>query len=371
MIRSLRQPTPLLLFGSSLVAVYAAAAYVVSRLDRIDRADVVALALTLDLTLLVPALYYLLVVRRHGWPAITLLPVFVGSVLVAGWLLPGSRRLVVDLMGQGVIVAECAILALLVHRMVRLRRDFRERVSSGLDVPAALRECAHSLLGPVAGSIVAYEAAVFHYLVFGWRRAGEPRATSFSYHRRTGYPAVIVACMSIALVEVVGVHVLLSLWSPFAAWFLTALGIYAVLWLIGDAHAVRLRPLDITATLLHVRLGLRWTIDIPLASIERVGAPEAGALPRRTPGYLEAVLLGAGDCRIELNAPAEALGPYGITRRVTRLDVQVDEPERFITALCEAVARTGCRVSRCGSDPCEKNERPLPGAGRSHGTASQ
>ena len=88
MIRNTRPYTPLVGFGLSLMAIYGAALFIVGRLATLDRSDLVAGALTLDLTLLVPLLYYLFIVRWRGWPPVTILPVFVGSVVLAGRLIP-------------------------------------------------------------------------------------------------------------------------------------------------------------------------------------------------------------------------------------------------------------------------------------------
>ena len=81
---------------------------------------------------------------------------------------------------------------------------------------------------------------------------------------------------------------------------------------------------------------MRWTIEIPLDSIERIGEGEAKAPPKNMPGYLKAVLLGGANCRIELNREAEALGVYGFRRDVTIIDTQLDQPERFVEAVLAA-----------------------------------
>jgi len=327
-----RAHTPLLTLGLSLTAIYGVALVIVSRLGQIERPDVIAGALTLDLTLLVPVLYYLLMVRWRGWPAITVVPVFIGSVVLAGRVIPDSQHHVLDLMGHGAAVAEVAVVGIIVFKTLQLRRAYRERKSAGLDLYSGLRESARPLLGSVAGNVLAYEVAVFYYLVFGWRRATQARPRSFTYHRGIAYGAVVGAVMMAGVVELVAVHLLVNLWSSVAAWILTGISGYALFWLIGDTHAIRLRPIRFSDTMLQIHLGLRWTIEIPLELIERIGA--AGeALPRRTPGYLKAVLLGAPNCRVELRAPVEALGFYGLTRRVKTIDLRVDDPRLFEAAL--------------------------------------
>jgi hypothetical protein len=97
--------------------------------------------------------------------------------------------------------------------------------------------------------------------------------------------------------------------------------------MIGDTHAVRHRRIRISRETLYVRLGLRFTADVPIEAIERIEAVHE-KLPRRE-GYSGAVLLGAPNRRIELNREVETRGLYGLPRRIRTLDLQIDEPERF------------------------------------------
>jgi hypothetical protein len=109
-----------------------------------------------------------------------------------------------------------------------------------------------------------------------------------------------------------------------------------MVWLIGDFHAVRLRPVQISGGILHLRVGLRRTMSIPLASIAEVRAPvKDGQNERRD--HLKAVLVGAPNRRIELTNPTRAIGFYGMTRRVTTIDLHIDEPARFDAAVDETV----------------------------------
>jgi hypothetical protein len=317
-----------LAFGLSLAAIYGMALAIVSRMAELERSELIAGALTMDLTLLVPLLYYLLMVRWRGWPLVTVLPVFIGSVLLAGRLIPDGHHRVLDLVEYGVVAAEVVLVGILAHKTIQLRRAYRER-AGGDDVYAGLRESAESVLGPVVGNLMAYEMAVFYYLLTGWRRAPKGQSLSFTYHHSSAYLAIVAAVMLVAVAELGGMHLLISLWSPTVAWIVSAISVYAMLWLIGDAHAIRLRPIRLSKTMLHIRVGLRSTIDVPLESIDGIGAPADGALPRRTPGYLKSVLLGAPNLRIELNSRVDALGPYGLTMHAKTIDLRVDDPKRL------------------------------------------
>jgi hypothetical protein len=313
-------------FGLSLAVVYGVALVVVPRMAQFERSELIAGALTLGLTLLVPLLYYLLLVRGRGWPVVTVLPVFIGSVLLAGRLIPDAHHRVLDLVEYGVVAAEVALGAILAHKTIQLRRAYRE-LAPGDDVYAGLRESAESVLGLIAGNLLAYEMAVFYYLLFGWRRAPKDQPLSFTYHRSSAYLAIVAVVMLVVVAELGGMHLLISLWNPTVAWIVSAISVYAMLWLIGDSHAIRLRPIRLSETMLHIRVGLRSTIDIPLASIDGIGAPADLTLSRRTPGYLKSVLLGAPNLRIELSTPVDALGPYGLTLQAKTIDLRVDDPK--------------------------------------------
>src|SRR5205814_1279247 len=87
-----------------------------------------------------------------------------------------------------------------------------------------------------------------------------------------------VACI-LAMIgfESIGMHLLVQIWSVKAAWIVTALDVYGALWLIGDYHALRLRPTYAKDGILHLRYGLRWNVEIPFDQIEAVG--EIGTSP--------------------------------------------------------------------------------------------
>jgi hypothetical protein len=113
-------------FGSSLALIYAVALAVVPRLAHLDNRAVIAGALTIDLTLLVPLLYYVLLVRPRGWPAISIVPVFLISVLIAEPLIPKAQHQVLDLVSYGAVLAELALVAVIAYKALQLRKGFRD-----------------------------------------------------------------------------------------------------------------------------------------------------------------------------------------------------------------------------------------------------
>lgn len=320
-----RQQASPLWFAVPLLAAYAAAFVVVEVLPRASAPGAVAAGLTLDLVVLVPALYYAVLVRGRAWPAITLAPVLLLSYGAASLLLPAEHHTLLTAIGYVLPAAELALVGHVGYKAWRLVRANRDASAAGGDFYERMRETLRGAFdAPAVAGALAYEASLLHY-AFAFRFA-EPPEHGFAYHRRSGYGAVLAAVLMAAALELVAVHFLLRLWSETAVWIHAALSLYGVVWLIGDYQAMRRRPHELLATGLRVRYGLRWDVEATwgqVSVVRRTRRPASGE------GYLNTVPVGSPRYVVELSTPVVATGPYGLTRRVERLGLVVDEPEAF------------------------------------------
>lgn len=202
-----------------------------------------------------------------------------------------------------------------------------ERIEAGLrrlGIPAAL--CA----------ALAHEGALWTYAFAGWWMRTPVGKGNFSVYRGTRSTILAVG---------IGLVLLVARWIPAhillvrVGWVVTALTAYGLLWLAGDAHGVRLRPLRIDDGHLWVRTGLRWRASVPLAQIASVEPLKSAAVPSRWErGYLSATPLGVPTLLLTLRAPVTARGPYGLPRVVTRIGVAPDSRARFVEVLEKALA---------------------------------
>ena len=324
------RPLPALaLFG---MAVIAASFGVIRAIEAGYRPEILADALTLDLLVTVPLAYWFLAVRGAGWPRVTVVPVFVLSVaatrlvpaLEAGRLLPWLEWVAIP--------AELLLLTIVARRAIAMSRALAR--GEGDDALESLRRAALELVeAPRAAEIIAYEAAVLWYaLAGGGRRSTFPGAESFGVRRKSGYGPVLIAILFALVAEGIAIHLFVRHWSAVAAWILTILTAYAAVWLLGDFRALGRRAIALTADELIVRVGLRWTLRVPLDGIRAVRAV-AGSAGARGPDHLRAVILGGERQVVELDAPLEATGFYGIRRSVRSIGLSVDDPERFLEVL--------------------------------------
>lgn len=331
-----RRAPALTLLAGCFVAVYCVVAWlVVSGLAR--RAAGVGAAATIDLTFTLAAATFWLAARRGHLPRRAPAVVFALGLLAARLLLPDGARGLATLLRLGSASVELAVLVLCVARGRQIAARRRALRLAGAPDAEALERALAPALGPWPARLVAGEADALGHAVAGWWRPtpAEDERT-FSVHRRSHYGLVVGVLLFAIAGETAGLHVVLARVWPAVAWGATLLSAWGALWLVGDAHAVRLRPIRLTDTSLVVELGIRWRIVVPYDAIAAV-APAAS--PRRGPRTLAATVAGAADVHLTLSRPLEARGLLGRTRRCDELLLSADRPEALIAALAAATRR--------------------------------
>ena len=324
------RPARLLAFGV-LGAIVAAEVAVVAFAGRAVATAALANAIVIDLTLGALLVVWLLGVRRGGLPRTVLLPTFLAGLGGAHLLVGSHEPVALDLLGAGAVAAELAIVVLVIRGVSRGARALGRE---GDDALVAVRQLVERGLGTGAPArLLASEIAALWFATGAWRRPvpSYDGARRFAYDGRVGgiHAALLVA----TVVEVVAVHLLVSRWSDVAAWALTALALYGLLWILGDLRAVRLRPTTLDDHTLVIRTGLRWTMAVPRERIVAVHRRDwrhrfgAGA------DELSLAVLGEPDVVIELDRPLEATGPFGITRTARRVGFSADHPDRVVEAI--------------------------------------
>lgn len=292
------------------------------------RPDVLALAVTLDLTLFIPLLYWLLLVRPNDWPAFSVLPVFLATLILASVIVPQDRQAALHIIDYLAIPVELVLVGLLVRRARLAVRAGRS--DPGSDIHERIRAATYELVRHRrAADVIAYEVSVLWYAFLSWRSADEHGAgdAAFTHHRKAAYGPVVVVILIAIAVEIIPIHALLGRWSITAAWVVTGLSLYSAIWLIGDYRAIRLEVTMLDADHLHVRFGIRWRLALPLAGIESV--ERIGGRVTREAADLRVALPGSRRLMIRLSSPVEAIGPWGLRRKVRVLELGLDDPERL------------------------------------------
>ncbi len=297
----IRKPLPL--FGMAAAGIAIACVAITRSHAFASNPDVLAWGVTFDLTLTIPLLYWLFVIRSGAARAIAVAPVFAIGAAIAAVILPrGDQQFLHELR---FLVAPLEVVTLVL--VVRSGR---------------------------ASGLIGTELAVLRYAVTGWRaRADVPRnARAFTVHERIGWGSIVAALILVIAAESLAMHVIVQMWSVRFAWILTALELYGVLWLLGDYHALRLRPSYADDDALHIRYGLRWSVDIGFDDIASCQAIASEADWKR-PAVLKVAMLDAPRFLLRLRTPAVAHGLLGLRKTIDAIAIAPDDDEAFASVL--------------------------------------
>ncbi len=325
---------PFLAFGALALAVTLVSRAVVASAAFRARPETFGVAVTLDLTVFLTALFVVTVVRARALPPISAVAVFLaGAALAAALLPPGARTLASGIRALAA-PAELLLVGWLAVRAVRVRRRLRA-IGDALPFEDAFRCAVRDAIGPYrTADAIAAEVSLLSLALAPRRRAPHvPQgAVPFTTHLRCGYGALLVALALAGVAETLAAHVLVAHWSARWAWVATALAIYSGVWLAGDFRGLALRPTLLLRDRLHVRIGVRWRVELPLRAIRAVCA---GPDPLGHPRAAIASPLGAPNLYLHLDAPVEVEGLLGIRRRGDVVGIRVDDPDRLRAALVE------------------------------------
>lgn len=308
--------------GALLVAIYAIA---VTCAIRGMPSPVIAAAIAVDLTVTATVATWWLGVRSGLLSRRAPFVVFGIGALTA--------RLVVSVEGGRLAIGigiglELVVLALVAGRARRLIRRLRR--DPGAPLIIRLGDALEDVGVPRrVARILTTEVTTMELAVTGWfRRAGR----GFSVHRTYSSLAFHVVIIGMIALETFVFHLLLGRVTLVGAWISTGLSIYAVLWLVGDAHALRLGRIRVERDEVIVEIARRWAAVIPRRAI---------VAARRTTAVAEGALnlaIETPTVELELAEPITARGPFGLTRTGARVALTVDDAAGFAAALGGEVA---------------------------------
>jgi hypothetical protein len=291
-------------------------------------------AVTFDLLVGMPALFYWLVVRHYRLPISSLAGVVGACLALAYWLLPVAQQAPLQALHFLPAVLEGSTLLLLVAKGRRLVRSYQLAYRQQPHVWPCAQLAVQQTLGP-AGVLLVAEVEMLRYAILGWWAKPEvtPHARVFSTYRKSGFTAMASMVGVALVVETAVVHLLVRLWSAQVAGGLLFLEGYTLVMLLAHGQAVRLRPVLLTADTLHLQVGFVWQLTVPVGELVAVTPLRDHPTPAPDLLTLTKVLFTPPNLLLTFSQPVTVKGPYGIQRTGRRLAVYLDQPQQFVEAL--------------------------------------
>ena len=296
-------------------------------------------ALTLDLTLSIPLVYFL-IIRKRSIPNVTVVPVFILGMVVASFLIPQGHQQSLELIKTWVFpLVELSVFSLIVYKVVSLKKAFAQHKDQHFDFIETFRMAAKDILPNKVIGLFTTEVSMFYYALFTWKRPNLARG-SFSYHKNSGIQALLYALLMAVVIETVAIHFLLIQWSVVAAWVLSALSVYTGLQVFAYIKSIPRRPTTLEHDVLTVRNGLMTNCKVPLANIQKMEVfrgdlPEAYEDVKKVSLFYQNVVL-------HLDKEVEVEGLYGITKSANAIAFYVDDVDSFEEEMTIAIKSKTC-----------------------------
>jgi len=290
-----------------------------------------ARGITIDLTILSPFLYWVLI-RKTNIPKITVVPVFIFGVLTAGFLLPESQHGDLNLVIWYVVpVVELVVVSLIIYNVWKAIRLFRN-ANTKTDIYDSIRETSMKVIGSArVANLLAMELASLYFALFAWKK---PLKKGLSYHRDSGAIGLFIALIGLVVIETAVLHLLVTQWSSTMAWILTIVSIYTAIQLTGHVKAMIRRPISIENGFLYLKYGLFGDVKIKTDSIKELiktqeeWSKEDGSYKLSVLGSME-----PHNVKILLEEQVVVKRAYGFTAKANRILFYVDEPDLLIESI--------------------------------------
>lgn len=310
--------------------------------------DTLILASMFDLTIVLPLFFYLLVVRNR-LSLITLLPVVIAGFWFSYFIVPHHNSDIFKYAKYGILLVEAVFIvielylaSLLLRKIPILIRNYKEQKENCFYYPSTMRNALYKTFGKKKLiDFLVYDFTIFYYAFFVWKKKWENKAGShvFTIHTKSGYFGLFIMLVHAMVIEVIGIHFLIAhFWGHTAAWIITILDLYALLWIVADYQAVRLSPIVLKDNKLFAQVGIRREIEVNLDNIKFVQASVTDKKTREKEKESFSITLPDlfeedPQFEIELAEPIFAYLPFGKRKKITKMYVTADDKEAFFQAL--------------------------------------
>lgn len=323
------------------VAIIAGCIFVAQSPLFTENPDQLALAITFDLLISTPVIYFL-IIRKSNIPNTTVVFVFILGIVVASIILPTEHQFYLSLVKTWFLpLLEVTIITYVIVSIRKAFKKIRQNQESTPDFFTAAKKASESIVPNKALSTAfATELSLFYYGFINWktRELGE---LEFSYHKSTSTRMVLGVFFFLIIIEAVAVHLLVQNYSTVAAWILTILSIYGCVQILGILRSLSKRPIAIEKDGIILKYGIMNETRIPFEQIVAIMEQtkdldkEDGLLFLSPFKDMEGLSV-----LIEVDRTMDLSGFYGFKKTFTRIALYLDEPKSFIEKLNEKITPT-------------------------------
>jgi membrane protein YdbS with pleckstrin-like domain len=345
MVEAKVKPKKKWLLFLSLTALVLITNFSVYHLDDFPKG--MAIGSIIDFMIIIPLMAYFFIIRRnHSAKAISL--VIAAGYGTAWLIIPNEHLAMVPFFNYFLIAAEGAFLLLelylafyIIKAVPKVWKYTINRKLDGEDLfPDRLETAVQQYMtAPLFLRIYLTEVNLFYYSLFSWKKKTRITPDSFTIHQKGSSIALYIMLIHALVIESIGLHYFLHMWSPIISWILLFLNLYTVMFFLAQIQGIRLNPIRISEEELVIRIGMTSRINIPLtniASISHYQGPEKLTRTQEKVTFLAIapdLIPEKAQLEIKLHEPQTAHFLYGFTKTVSQVLIKLDEPASFQASL--------------------------------------
>ena len=338
MTKTISQIQPIITFGIPL-SIFGLLFLITKSSFFVDAPSGFSAALTLDLVLTVPVVYFLLI-RKKEIPKTTVIPAFIVGIVIATLIIPQDQQQLLSVVKQWVLpVVEISVLTFIIFKVRKTIQLFKARKGVTIDFLTTLKSVAREVLPGKISSAFATEIAAIYYTFFVLKKR-KLSSSEFSYHVEGGAKMILGVFIFLILIETFAMHLLLAQWSILAAWILTGLSLYTVFQIIAILKSLGQRPISISNTYLHLKYGLLGDSVLPISTIESVEVSSKSIEFDETTRHLSPLQdMDPHNVVIQLKESQVLEGFYGLKKSFKIIALHVDDKNRFKQILDQKLSK--------------------------------
>lgn len=302
----------------------------------ISNRSLLAVGSSVDIALIIPLVYFLFI-RNSSIPKITIVPVFILSLVAAFQVIPNDYHSTLNRIEMLVAPIELSIIGFLIYKVIQLNKKLGQTKGGLRNFPERMRQVLLDLKArPILANVASTEASLFYFTFAGWKRPNVLQENEFSNYMESGYKSIFVLILFLLPVETFVLHYWLSSFSIVLAWLLTGISLYSLFFIFGDRNAIRHRPVSVTSSGLDLVTGIRWKVFIPFELIDKVELREADNFSEK---FVNLSSFGHGNVVILLKEKIEARGIYGIKKSTDKLVLSIDDKDKFFELISTSITQ--------------------------------
>ena len=287
------------------------------------------LAITIDLLLIVPLLYFLLI-RKTEIPKTTVVLVMIIGLLIGSYFLPKESQTYLTIFKIWILpIVELSILSFVIYNVRKVIKHYKLNKNESFDFFTTLKNTCYKILPKGTVIPLVTEIVVFYYGFIYWKKRNF-KSNEFTYHKDSGTITLLIAIIFIVAIETVTFHILLTKWNNTVAWIFTFLSIYFCIQIFGFLKSMFKRPISIENNKLYLRYGIMTESTIDIKNIELIELSSKDIETNKETRKLSFLgELESHNVIIRLKEEDTLIGLYGIRKSFKVLAFHVDNKIEF------------------------------------------